>query len=65
MSRQKNCRSGETTTLEDTEDSPLKESFFNNYKVYAIDLPEKLDFAGERVPIEDPDVYERLDREFW
>ena len=57
-------RSGETTTLEDTEDSPLKESFFNNYKVYAIDLPEKLDFAGERVPIEEPDVYERLDREF-
>lgn len=57
-------RSGETTTLEDTEDSPLKESFFNNYKVYAIDLPEKLDFAGERVPIEDPDVYECLDREF-
>lgn len=57
-------RSGETTTLEDTEDSPLKESFFNNYKVYAIDLPEKLDFAGERVPIEDPDVYEHLDREF-
>ena len=57
-------RSGGTTTLEDTEDSPLKESFFNNYKVYAIDLPEKLDFAGERVPIEDPDVYERLDREF-
>ena len=57
-------RSGETTTLEDTENSPLKESFFNNYKVYAIDLPEKLDFAGERVPIEDPDVYERLDREF-
>ena len=57
-------RSDETTTLEDTEDSPLKESFFNNYKVYAIDLPEKLDFAGERVPIEDPDVYERLDREF-
>ena len=27
-------------------------------------MPEKLDFAGERVPIEDPDVYERLDREF-
>ena len=57
-------RSDETTTLEDTEDSPLKESFFNNYIVYAIDLPEKLDFAGERVPIEEPDVYERLDREF-
>ncbi len=34
------------------------------YNVYAIDLPTSLDFAGERVPIEIPDVYERLDREF-
>lgn len=36
----------------------------SRYNVYAIDLPTKLDFAGERVPIEIPDVYERLDREF-
>nr|WP_314558963.1 lytic transglycosylase domain-containing protein [uncultured Capnocytophaga sp.] len=41
-----------------------KDSFFNNYKVYAIDLPDKIDFAGEQVPLNDPDVYERLDREF-
>lgn len=36
----------------------------NGYKVYAFDLPTELDFAGERVPLEVPDVYERLDREF-
>jgi lytic transglycosylase catalytic len=46
-----------------TEEIPHEISL-SEYKVYAIDLPEKLDFAGERVPIEDPDVYERLDREF-
>ncbi|MFK8276106.1 transglycosylase SLT domain-containing protein [Capnocytophaga cynodegmi] len=36
----------------------------NAYNVYAIDLPSEIDFAGERVPLEIPDVYERLDREF-
>ena len=36
----------------------------NGYNVYALDLPKELDFAGERVPLEIPDVYERLDREF-
>ena len=41
-----------------------KDDFFDNYRTYAIDLPEKLDFAGEKVPMDDPDVYERLDREF-
>jgi len=40
-----------------------KSDFSNDYRVFAIDLPEKLDFAGERVPLEDPDVHERLDRE--
>ena len=53
-----------TTTSPDSEVSPMSEETFSSYKVYAIDLPENLDFAGERVPIEDPDVYERLDREF-
>ena len=52
------------TTSPDSEVSPMNEETFSSYKVYAIDLPENLDFAGERVPIEDPDVYERLDREF-
>ena len=37
--------------------------FVNDYNVYAIPIPEKLDFAGEEVPLNDPDVYERMDRE--
>ncbi len=35
----------------------------NDYNVYAIQIPEKLDFAGEEMPLSDPDVYERMDRE--
>jgi membrane-bound lytic murein transglycosylase D len=34
-----------------------------SYGVPVLDLPTQLDFAGERVPLEDPDVRERLDRE--
>lgn len=33
------------------------------YNIYALDLPENINFAGEPVPVNDPDVYERLDRE--
>ncbi|MCC4213214.1 lytic transglycosylase domain-containing protein [Leeuwenhoekiella parthenopeia] len=40
-----------------------KEKLVNDYNVYAIPLPEAMDFAGERVPLEDPDVRERMDRE--
>ncbi len=32
-------------------------------KVTSLDLPEQINFAGEDVPLEDPDVFERLDRE--
>ncbi|MDZ4752546.1 MAG: lytic transglycosylase domain-containing protein [Flavobacteriales bacterium] len=34
------------------------------YRIYTIPLPEKLDFAGEEVPLSQSDVRERLDREF-
>ena len=34
-----------------------------SYGVPVLDLPAQLDFAGERVPLEDPEVRERLDRE--
>ena len=35
----------------------------NDYNVYALSVPESIEFAGESVPLEDPDVYERMDRE--
>lgn len=34
-----------------------------DYNVYALPMPENLDFAGEKVPLEDTDIYERMDRE--
>lgn len=44
-------------------DTAFEEYFNRNYNVYALNLPEDLTFMGERIPYEDPDVYERLDRE--
>ncbi len=48
-------------------DPPTDERFetkrINEYNVYALPLPEYLDFAGEPVPLSDPDVRERMDRE--
>lgn len=35
----------------------------NDYNIYAVDIPEDLNFAGEQVPLDDPDVFERMDRE--
>lgn len=36
----------------------------NGYKVTSIDIPADLNFAGETVPLTDPEVMERIDREF-
>lgn len=38
-------------------------SFEDDYNVFALETPENLNFAGERIPLEDPDIYERFDRE--
>lgn len=35
----------------------------NDYNVYALEMPEGLNFAGELVPIHNSDIYERMDRE--
>ncbi|SDS64443.1 Transglycosylase SLT domain-containing protein [Formosa sp. Hel1_31_208] len=35
----------------------------NDYNIYALSVPENLNFAGEPMPLEDPDIYERMDRE--
>ena len=34
------------------------------YKIITPHLPEAMDFAGERVPLENFEVYERMEREF-
>ncbi len=35
----------------------------DSYLISAVKIPAELDFAGEPVPLDDPDVYERIDRE--
>ena len=46
-----------------TADRSSQEAPLNDYNVYALDMPGGLNFAGETVPLNQPDVYERMDRE--
>ncbi|MBQ0732813.1 lytic transglycosylase domain-containing protein [Aquimarina celericrescens] len=41
----------------------LETNLVNDYNVYAIPMPDNLNFAGELVPIANPDIRERMDRE--
>ncbi len=36
----------------------------DGYRISPIDIPQDLNFAGEKVPQEDPEIMERVDREF-
>ena len=49
-----------------TAQEPFKETknVAPEYKISAIEIPENLNFAGERVPQQDPEIMERIDREF-
>ncbi|WP_405326582.1 transglycosylase SLT domain-containing protein [Leeuwenhoekiella sp. LLG6367-2.1] len=40
-----------------------EEKLVNDYNVYAIPLPDEMDFAGEKLALNDPDIRERMDRE--
>ena len=44
-------------------DENFEKQLINDYNVYALQIPENLDFAGEPLPLKDPDIYERMDRE--
>lgn len=53
-----NSVSQEQTHADDT----LKK-VVGNYTIHALPVPDQMDFAGEPVPLEDSDVYKRMDRE--
>ena len=40
-----------------------EQKMINDYNIYAVKIPDDLNFAGEAMPLSDPDVYERMDRE--
>ncbi|MGV6831557.1 MAG: lytic transglycosylase domain-containing protein [bacterium] len=41
----------------------LEKKMINDYNVYALNVPGNLNFAGEKLPLESPDILERMDRE--
>ncbi|AUC14301.1 murein transglycosylase [Tenacibaculum sp. SZ-18] len=41
----------------------ISKSVSETYEVKAVKVPESLEFAGEKVPLEEADIFERLDRE--
>lgn len=49
------------------QDAPTDENFetklINDYNVYALQVPEDLNFADEPIPLKNPDILERMDRE--
>lgn len=45
------------------ENDAYREFINGEYRIFAMPLPEMLDFAGEAVPMDRPDVRESLDRE--
>ncbi len=44
-------------------DIPYRSYFKEHYKIFSLELPKKMEFAGEPVPLKDLDVREKLDRE--
>ena len=46
-------------------ESPYNKSYNvnNTYKVYALKIPDTVNFAGEKIPLTSPDLRERMDRE--
>lgn len=46
-----------------TEAEKEQSNFNRDYRIYAINIPSELAFAGEEVPLYDPDVHQKLDRE--
>lgn len=53
----------EETVKVDAEQVDSEEKLINDYNVYALPIPDGLNFAGESVPVENPDIKERMDRE--
>lgn len=53
-----------STSALSADDDDKVEKRVQDYNVYSVALPKKLDFAGEAVPLNEPDIRERVDREF-
>lgn len=53
----------DSTARQDDDDDRYRDFLAKNYRIYSLALPDGLTFCGEKVPLEDLDIRERLDRE--
>jgi len=53
-----------TTETEPVNEPVIEKNVADGYQISAINIPENLNFAGEVVPQNDPEIKERIDREF-
>ena len=54
---------GGSSGSNEVETNNINKSVADSYRIEALPMPENLDFAGESVPLADPDIFERMDRE--
>jgi hypothetical protein len=52
-----------SSTPNDNSREAYQKLFESQYSVFALNLPDEVEFCGERVPLEDSEVKERFDRE--
>ncbi len=50
-------------SVPEKEDQNFQKQYSDEYQIYALDIPDQLTFLGEKVPLEQYDVREKLDRE--
>jgi hypothetical protein len=55
--------SSRKATTPNEDDKAYREAFHRNYKMFTVEIPEKIDFAGEPAPVLDFHVRESLDKE--
>ncbi len=53
----------QATPSESAENNTYQQSFKEDYRIYSLNIPEDITFAGETVPLQLMDVKEKLDRE--
>ncbi len=55
---------GSTLSPQDVAENDVDKNVSETYRISPIDIPEDLNFADEVVPQDDPEILERVDREF-
>lgn len=57
------CIRSTSEKKDDAKDNDHREFVKNNYRIFSLAIPDSLSFSGEKVPVEDVEVRERMDRE--